>query len=34
MESQMSSKGGYQHVSPVDIQLNVIDLPNNTDTNR
>ena len=27
IQTQMSSKGGYEHVSPVDVQLDVIDLP-------
>ncbi|XP_069102948.1 CDC42 small effector protein 2-like isoform X1 [Argopecten irradians] len=27
VQSQMSSKGGYDHVSPVNVHLNVIDLP-------
>ncbi|XP_061170486.1 CDC42 small effector protein 2-like [Saccostrea echinata] len=27
MQNQMSSKGGYDHVSPVNEHLNVIDLP-------
>ncbi|KAK3094759.1 hypothetical protein FSP39_005838 [Pinctada imbricata] len=34
MQNQMSSKGGYKHISPVEVQLNVIDLPNNSHTDR
>lgn len=27
VQNQMSSKGGYDHVCPVNVKLNVIDLP-------
>lgn len=27
LQNQMKSKGGYDHTSPVDIHLNVVDLP-------
>lgn len=27
VQNQMSSKGGYEHVCPHDVKLNVIDLP-------
>ncbi|KAL3884428.1 hypothetical protein ACJMK2_024567 [Sinanodonta woodiana] len=32
LENQMSSKGGYDHVSPVNIELKVIDLPGRNQT--